>query len=113
MLIECCLVGIFRCIHDCIGNGLRSDAEPGAIGIIGGADGPTAIFIPNWRPNLMGTIAVSSLFIHGIGTGYQPPIMRLLTTKHERLIGNENHLHCVVAHTEKVMFPHRRLLLLT
>ena len=74
--------------------------QAAAIGIIGGADGPTAIFLSSkLAPNLMGAIAVV----------IQPPIMRLLTTKKERLIRMK--APRAVSHTEKVMFPIVGLLL--
>jgi oxaloacetate decarboxylase beta subunit len=57
-----------------------------AIGIIGGADGPTAIFISSQlTPDLVGTIAVAAYSYMALVPVLQPPIMRLLTTKEERL----------------------------
>ena len=64
-----------------------SPAEAGAIGIIGGADGPTAIFLSSrLAPDLMGAIAVSAYSYMALVPVIQPPIMRLLTTNKERLI---------------------------
>ncbi|MFV0366598.1 MAG: sodium ion-translocating decarboxylase subunit beta [Mangrovibacterium sp.] len=64
-----------------------SPNEAGAIGIIGGADGPTAIFISSkLAPDLMGAIAISAYSYMALVPVIQPPIMRLLTTKKERLI---------------------------
>ncbi|MDE5743691.1 MAG: sodium ion-translocating decarboxylase subunit beta, partial [Bacteroidales bacterium] len=64
-----------------------SPAEAGAIGIIGGADGPTAIFISSkLAPDLMGAIAVSAYSYMALVPVIQPPIMRALTTKKERVI---------------------------
>ena len=84
--------------------------QAGAIGIIGGADGPTAIFLSSkLAPNLMGAIAVSAYSYMALVPVIQPPIMRLLTTKHERLIRMKPPR--VVSHTEKVMFPIIGLLL--
>ena len=81
-----------------------------SIGIIGGADGPTAIFLSSkLAPNLMGAIAVSAYSYMALVPVIQPPIMRLLTTKHERLIRMKPPR--VVSHTEKVMFPIIGLLL--
>jgi len=61
--------------------------QAGAIAIIGGADGPTAIFLSSkLAPNLMGAIAVSAYSYMALVPVIQPPIMRLLTTKQERLI---------------------------
>ena len=78
--------------------------QAGAIGIIGGADGPTAIFLSSkLAPNLMGAIAVSAYSYMALVPVIQPPIMRWLTSKNERLIRMKPPR--VVSHTEKVMFP--------
>ncbi len=59
----------------------------GSIGIIGGADGPTAIFISSQLdPDLLGAVAVSAYSYMALVPVIQPPIMRLLTTREERLI---------------------------
>ena len=85
-------------------------ALAGAIGIIGGADGPTAIFLSSkLAPNLMGAIAVSAYSYMALVPVIQPPIMRLLTTKHERVIRMKPPR--AVSHTEKVIFPIIGLLL--
>ncbi|MBT3359691.1 MAG: sodium ion-translocating decarboxylase subunit beta [Rhodospirillales bacterium] len=61
--------------------------EAGAIGIIGGADGPTSIFLANkLAPHLLGPIAVSAYSYMALVPVIQPPIMRLLTTEKERKI---------------------------
>ena len=84
--------------------------QAAAIGIIGGADGPTAIFLSSkLAPNLMGAIAVSAYSYMALVPIIQPPIMRLLTTKKERLIRMKPAR--AVSHTEKVMFPIIGLLL--
>jgi oxaloacetate decarboxylase beta subunit len=84
--------------------------EAGAIGIIGGADGPTAIFLSSkLAPNLMGAIAVSAYSYMALVPVIQPPIMRLLTTKKERVMRMKPPRP--VSHTEKVMFPIIGLLL--
>ena len=84
--------------------------QAGAIGIIGGADGPTAIFLSSkLAPNLMGAIAISSYSYMALVPVIQPPIMRLLTTKKERLIRMKPHR--VVSQTEKIIFPIAGLLL--
>jgi oxaloacetate decarboxylase beta subunit len=86
--------------------------QAGAIGIIGGADGPTAIFLSSkLAPNLMGAIAVSAYSYMALVPVIQPPIMRALTTKKERLIRMRPPR--VVSHTEKVLFPIIGLLLTT
>lgn len=74
--------------------------QAGAIGIIGGADGPTAIFLSSkLAPNLMGAIAVSAYSYMALVPVIQPPIMRLLTSKNERLIRMKPPR--AVSHTEK------------
>ena len=84
--------------------------QAAAIGIIGGADGPTAIFLSSkLAPNLMGAIAVSAYSYMALVPVIQPPVMRLLTTKKERLIRMK--APRAVSHTEKVMFPIIGLLL--
>ncbi len=61
--------------------------QAGAIGIIGGADGPTAIFLAsNLAPELLGAIAIAAYSYMALVPVIQPPIMKLLTTKQERLI---------------------------
>lgn len=81
-----------------------SPAEAGAIGIIGGADGPTAIFLSSrLAPDLMGAIAVSAYSYMALVPVIQPPIMRLLTTKKERLIRMKSPR--AVSKREKVIFP--------
>ena len=81
-----------------------SPAEAGAIGIIGGADGPTAIFLSSrLAPDLMGAIAVSAYSSLALVPVIQPPIMKLLTTKKERLIKMKPPRP--VSPTEKKLFP--------
>ena len=85
-------------------------SQAAAIGIIGGADGPTAIFLSSkLAPNLMGAIAISAYSYMALVPVIQPPIMRLLTTKKERLIRMRSPR--VVSQTEKVIFPIVGLLL--
>lgn len=86
--------------------------QAGAIGIIGGADGPTAIFLSSkLAPNLMGAIAVSAYSYMALVPIIQPPFMRLLTTKKERVM----HMKPlrIVSQTEKILFPIIGLLLTT
>lgn len=79
-------------------------AEAGAIGIIGGADGPTAIFLSSkLAPHLMGAIAVSAYSYMALVPVIQRPIMLLLTTKKERLIRMAPPR--VVSQREKIIFP--------
>lgn len=81
-----------------------SAADAGAIGIIGGADGPTAIFLSSrLAPNLMGAIAVSAYSYMALVPVIQPPVMKLFTTKKERLIRMKPAR--AVSQTEKILFP--------
>ncbi|MDR0694163.1 MAG: sodium ion-translocating decarboxylase subunit beta [Prevotellaceae bacterium] len=78
--------------------------EAGAIGIIGGADGPTAIFLSGrLAPDLLGAIAVSAYSYMALVPVIQPPIMRLFTSKKERLIRMKPPR--VVSQREKIFFP--------
>ena len=78
--------------------------EAGAIGIIGGADGPTAIFLSSkLAPDLMGAIAVSAYSYMALVPVIQRPIMLALTTKKERLIRMPNPRQ--VSQKEKIIFP--------
>ncbi|MDR1330499.1 MAG: sodium ion-translocating decarboxylase subunit beta [Tannerella sp.] len=84
--------------------------QAGAIGIIGGADGPTAIFLSSkLAPNLMGAVAVSAYSYMALVPIIQPPFMKLLTTKKERLIRMK--APRLVSSTEKIIFPVIGLLL--
>lgn len=79
-------------------------AEAGAIGIIGGADGPTAIFLSSkLAPHLLGAIAIAAYSYMGLVPVIQPPIMKLLTTKKERLIKMKPPR--TVSKREKILFP--------
>jgi oxaloacetate decarboxylase beta subunit len=89
-----------------------SPSEAGAIAIIGGADGPTAIFLSSkLAPDLMGAIAISAYSYMALVPVIQPPIMRLLTNKRERLIRMKPPRS--VSKTEKVLFPIIGMLLTT
>ncbi|MBU4484158.1 sodium ion-translocating decarboxylase subunit beta [bacterium] len=75
-----------------------------SIGIIGGADGPTSIFLSSQlAPNLMGAITVAAYSYMALVPLIQPPIMRLLTTKEERQVVMEQMRP--VSKTEKIIFP--------
>jgi len=81
-----------------------SAQQSGAIGIIGGADGPTAIFLANQlAPELLGSIAIAAYSYMALVPIIQPPIMRLLTTRKERVIVMEQLRE--VSKTEKILFP--------
>ena len=78
--------------------------DAASIGIIGGADGPTAIFLSSrLSPNLLGSIAVAAYSYMALVPIIQPPIIRLLTTKKERLIRMSQLRK--VSKLEKVVFP--------
>ena len=78
--------------------------EASAIGIIGGADGPTAIFVTSkLAPHLLGSIAVAAYSYMALVPVIQPPIMKALTTKKERQIVMSQLR--TVSKTEKVIFP--------
>lgn len=101
--------GIFGAYMVALALGFMPD-QAGAIAIIGGADGPTAIFLSSkLAPNLMGAIAVSAYSYMALVPVIQPPIMRLLTTRHERLIKMKPAR--AVAQSEKIIFPIVGLLL--
>ena len=81
-----------------------SPQEAGSIGIIGGADGPTAIFTTTiLAPHLLGPIAVAAYSYMALVPIIQPPIMKLLTTKKERMVVMEQLRP--VSKLEKIMFP--------
>ena len=82
----------------------------GCVAIIGGADGPTAIFTTSkLNPNLVGAVAVSAYSYMALIPLIQPPLMRLFTTKKERLIKMKPTR--VVSQNEKIIFPVVGLLL--
>jgi len=113
-------VGIFATLMGALYLGF-TPPEAGAIGIIGGADGPTAIFtasklangIKAWNgivtSNLIGPIAIAAYSYMALVPIIQPPIMRLLTTKQERLIRMKAPRQ--VSRLEKIIFPIVGLLL--
>ena len=95
--------GIFAAYVGALALGF-TPAEAGAIGIIGGADGPTAIFLSGkLAPDLIGAISVSAYSYMALVPVIQPPIMRLLTTKKERLIRMPSPR--AVSQQEKIVFP--------
>lgn len=79
-------------------------SEAGAIGIIGGADGPTAIFLSaKLAPHLLGAIAIAAYSYMALVPVIQPPIMKMLTTREERLIRMKPPRS--VSKREKMIFP--------
>lgn len=96
-------IGIFGAFLIALALGF-TPAEAGAIGIIGGADGPTAIFLSSkLAPNLLGAIAVSAYSYMALVPVIQKPIMLLLTTKKERLIRMQQPRQ--VSRRERILFP--------
>ena len=96
-------MGIFGAYMIALKLGFTPEAA-GAIGIIGGADGPTAIFLSSkLAPELMGAIAVSAYSYMALVPVIQRPIMLLLTTKKERLIKMKAPRE--VSQREKIIFP--------
>ncbi len=110
-------IGVFLTFFGAIAIGF-SLPEAGAIGIIGGADGPTAIFLSsklanglNGTSNLIGPIAIAAYSYMALVPVIQPPIMRLLTNKKERTIRMKPPR--AVSKREKIIFPILGLLLTT
>jgi len=103
--------GIFIALLGAVAmSGLFTLQDAAAIGIIGGADGPTAIFLASrLSPNLLGAIAVAAYSYMALVPIIQPPIMKLLTTKEERAIEMKQLRH--VSKVEKIVFPLMVLLL--
>jgi oxaloacetate decarboxylase beta subunit len=96
-------IGIFATLIGAMFLGF-SAKEAGAIGIIGGADGPTAIFLAaKLAPHLLGAIAIAAYSYMALVPVIQPPIMKLLTTKKERMIRMKPPRQ--VPTREKIIFP--------
>jgi carboxybiotin decarboxylase len=96
-------MGIFLTFLGALALGFAPN-EAAAIGIIGGADGPTAIFLTaKLAPKLIGPIAVAAYSYMALVPVIQPPIMRLLTSRSERLIRMEDSRE--VSKKEKIIFP--------
>jgi oxaloacetate decarboxylase beta subunit len=96
-------LGIFLTFIGAVALGFAPN-EAASIGIIGGADGPTAIFLTSkLAPNLLGPIAVAAYSYMALVPVIQPPIMRMLTTQKERTIKMAQMRS--VSKLEKVLFP--------
>jgi carboxybiotin decarboxylase len=96
-------IGVFLTFFGAIAMGFTG-AEAGSIGIIGGADGPTAIFLATQlAPHLLGPIAIAAYSYMALVPVIQPPIMKLLTTREERLIRMAPPR--AVSRRERIMFP--------
>ena len=97
-------LGIFMTFVGCRLSGLFTETQAASIGIIGGADGPTAIFVTSkLAPELLGPIAVAAYSYMALVPVIQPPIMKLLTTEEERKIVMKPLRE--VSRTEKIIFP--------
>ncbi|TWT54464.1 Glutaconyl-CoA decarboxylase subunit beta [Rubripirellula amarantea] len=104
-------IGVFATFLGAIALGF-SFSEAGAIGIIGGADGPTAIFLAaKLAPHLLGAIAIAAYSYMALVPVIQPPIMKLLTTREERLIRMKAPRK--VSKREKMIFPVAAFLITT
>jgi oxaloacetate decarboxylase beta subunit len=96
-------VGIFLTLMGALYLGFTPE-EAGAIGIIGGADGPTAIFLSaKLAPHLIGAIAIAAYSYMALVPVIQPPVMKLLTTRKERLIRMPPPRE--VSKRERIFFP--------
>ena len=97
-------LGIFMTYAGCRLSGMFTAAQASSIGIIGGADGPTAIFVTTrLAPELLGPIAVAAYSYMALVPVIQPPIMKLLTPKAERQIIMKPLRQ--VSRKEKILFP--------
>ncbi len=97
-------IGIFMTYAGCRLSGMFTAAQAGSIGIIGGADGPTAIYVTTkLAPELLGPVAVAAYSYMALVPVIQPPIMRALTSKSERMIHMEQLR--TVSRKEKILFP--------
>lgn len=96
-------MGVFLAFFGAVLLGFTGN-QAAAIGIIGGADGPTAIFLTTkLAPELLGPIAIAAYSYMALIPMIQPPLMRLLTTEKERKVKMEQNR--VVSKTEKILFP--------
>ncbi len=96
-------MGIFIAFVGALAFGMSAQVA-GSIGIIGGADGPTAIYVTSQlAPDKLGPIAVAAYSYMALIPVIQPPIMKLLTTKIERMVRMEQLR--TVSRTEKIIFP--------
>ena len=97
-------LGIFVTFIGAMALGIFTAQEAGSIAIIGGADGPTAIYVTSiLAPHLLGPIAVAAYSYMALVPIIQPPIMKLLTTRKERMIVMEQLRP--VSKLEKILFP--------
>ena len=97
-------LGVFVAFSGALISGIFTPQEAAAIGIIGGADGPTAILVTKTlAPHLLGAIAIAAYSYMALIPMIQPPFMKILTTKKERQIKMTALRQ--VSKTEKILFP--------
>ncbi len=97
-------LGVFVAFAAALISGMFTPAEAASIGIIGGADGPTAIYVTKTlAPTLLGAIAIAAYSYMALIPMIQPPFMKLFTTKKERMIRMTTLRQ--VSKTEKILFP--------
>ncbi len=97
-------LGVFAAFFAARASGVFSASEAASIGIIGGADGPTAIFLTSrLAPELLGAIAVAAYSYMALIPLIQPPIMKLMTTEKMRRVKMEQTR--TVSKAEKIIFP--------
>ncbi len=97
-------LGVFAAFSGALVSGIFTPEEAASIGIIGGADGPTAITVTKeLAPWLLGAIAIAAYSYMALIPAIQPPIMKLLTTKKERLVKMD--ALRPVTFAEKLVFP--------
>jgi oxaloacetate decarboxylase beta subunit len=97
-------LGVFVAFSAALVSGFFTPEQAAAIGIIGGADGPTAILVTKTlAPSLLGAIAIAAYSYMALIPMIQPPFMKLLTTKKERQIKMTTLRQ--VSKTEKILFP--------
>ena len=96
-------MGVFLAFFGAVCIGFTGN-QAASIGIIGGADGPTAIFLTSkLAPELLGPIAIAAYSYMALIPMIQPPLMKLLTTEKERQVKMEQNRQ--VSKTEKIIFP--------
>lgn len=98
--------GIFVAMLLAASTGMFSLKEAASIGIIGAADGPTSIYVANlFAPNLLGPISVAAYSYMALVPIIQPPIIRLFTTKQERMIRMDADYDAKVSKKVLILFP--------
>ncbi len=97
-------LGVFVAFFGAIASGVFTGPQAASIGIIGGADGPTAIFLTTkLAPELLGPIAIAAYSYMALIPMIQPPIMKLMTTEKMRVVKMEQTRE--VSKAEKIVFP--------